>query len=291
MTATAPQFGRVAVVGIGLIGGSVACGLRSRGLATEVVGYDPHDAGVAQRLGLVDRMAASAEDALRGADLVVLAAPVAANCDWLRRIGEAPAGVLGPQAVITDVSSTKRSIADAAVRWLGARLPRFVASHPIAGSERQGPDAASSGLFEGNVALLCPASTSAADAVERVEMLWRALGARIGTMTAQRHDELFAAVSHWPHAVAFALSAALGSSALADEARRFSGAGLRDTTRIGASSPTLWADILLDNRDASLAAASAFRAELDAIEKALADGDRDRLAAALARGADWRRTL
>jgi prephenate dehydrogenase len=110
-------------------------------------------------------------------------------------------------------------------------------------------------------------------------------------MAPERHDDLFAAVSHWPHAVAFALSASVGGSALADDARRYCGAGLRDTTRVGASSPELWAGILLDNRGPSLAAAAAFRAQLDDIEQALAGGDRERLTEALARGARWRRTL
>jgi prephenate dehydrogenase len=290
MTAV-PRFRRVAVLGTGLIGGSVAVALRGRGLADEVVGHDPREGAEALRLGLVDRIEPRVRDTLHGADLVVLAAPVAANCALLHEIGRLPPGALAPEVSITDVSSTKRSIVDAATGSLGRLLPRFVASHPISGSERHGAAAATPGLFDGCVAVVCPGADSAPDAVERTGALWRGLGARVVTMTPHRHDDLFAAVSHWPHAVAFALSAAVGSGDFADDARRYSGAGLRDTTRIGASSPELWADILLDNRAPSLAAAKAFRAELDAIEQALLDRDRSALVAVLARGANWRSTL
>ena len=284
----------VAVCGVGLIGGSVAAGLRVRRRALDVVGFDPAHAQQALAAGLVDRVAASFAEAVAGADLVVLAAPVAANCELLVELGAGPVPLvrrLAPGAAITDVSSTKRSVTEAARRALGGFGSRFVASHPIAGSERHGPSAARADLFEGSVALVCPQDGSDADAVARVQALWQGLGARCATMAPERHDDLFAAVSHWPHAVAFALSASVGGSALADDARRYCGAGLRDTTRVGASSPELWAGILLDNRGPSLAAAAAFRAQLDDIEHALADGDRERLTEALARGARWRRTL
>jgi prephenate dehydrogenase len=291
MTGAAPRFRRVAVIGTGLIGGSVAGAIRGRGLAAEVVGHDPRDADEALRRGLLDASAASAAAAMRGADLVVLAAPVAANRELLQAIGRLPSDALAPGAVITDVSSTKRSIVDAASRWLGPLHSRFVASHPIAGSERHGAAHASAALFDGCAALVCPTGASAPDAIARIEALWRDLGARVARMSAERHDRLFAAVSHWPHAVAFALSAAVGGSELAEDARRYSGAGLRDTTRVGASSPELWADILLDNRDAALAAAASFRVELDAIERALGEADRTGLVEALARGSRWRGTL
>jgi prephenate dehydrogenase len=139
--------------------------------------------------------------------------------------------------------------------------------------------------------IVCPTDDCDADALAAVESTWAALGGRVARMDAAHHDRLFAEVSHWPHAVAFALSASVGCGPLADDARRFHGAGLRDTTRVGGSPPDLWAGILLDNREASLAAAAAFRVELDRIEQALVAGDRAALMAALARGADWRTTL
>jgi prephenate dehydrogenase len=282
-------FGKVAIVGTGAVGGSIGGGLRARGLAAEVVGLDPANAMAARDAGCIDRVAASLDDAVRGADLVVLAAPVPVNRALLGDLALRDA--LGERAVLTDVSSTKTSVVAAARAGLGERLGRFVASHPIAGSDRAGPGAARAALLDGAHVIVCPTADCDDDAVATAEATWAAMGARVARMTPEHHDRLFAEVSHWPHAVAFALSASVGQGPLADDARRYHGAGLRDTTRVGGSPPELWAGILLDNRDASLAAAAAFRAELDRIERALAGRDRDALEAALARGASWRTTL
>ncbi len=280
------RFAKAAIVGTGAVGGSIGGGLRVRGLADEVAGFDPANAQAAREAGWIDRVASSLQDAVRGADLVVLAAPVPVN----RALLGDPAlrEALGARAVLTDVSSTKASVVAAARAGLGARLGRFVASHPIAGSDRGGPGAARAALLEGAHLIVCPTDDCDADAVATVEATWAAMGARVARMTPEHHDRLFAEVSHWPHAVAFALSASVGQGPLADDALRFHGAGLRDTTRVGGSPPELWAGILLDNRDASLAAAAAFREELDRIERALADRDRGALVEALARGASWR---
>lgn len=281
--------GVVALVGTGAVGGSIGGSLRSRGLAREVRGFDPANADAARGLGLIDTVSPSLEAAVRGADLVVLAAPVPVNrallADAVLRES------LSPQAVLTDVSSTKASVVAAAAAGLGPRLGRFVASHPIAGADRGGPGAARIGLLEGMTVILCPTESCDEDAVTRVDAVWTALGASTARMSPQHHDRVFAEVSHWPHAVAFALSASVGCGSLAEDARRYHGAGLRDTTRVGGSPPDLWAGILLDNREATLAAAQAFRVELDAIERALRDCDRPALEAALARGADWRSRL
>ena len=283
------RFGKIAIVGTGAVGGSIGAALRARSLAAEVCGFDPHNGAAALAAGLVDRVAPTLLDAVDGATLVLLCAPVAVNCAVLA--DPAFATALAPDAVVTDVSSTKSSVVAAAHAGLGVRRGRFVASHPIAGSDRGGPSAARPGLLDGAWVLMCPSDECDADAIARTEALWIALGARVAPMTAARHDRLFAEVSHWPHAVAFALSASVGAGELADDARRFHGAGLRDTTRVGGSPPGLWAGILLDNRDAVLAASRAFRVELGRIEQALAAGDREALVAALARGADWRSTL
>jgi prephenate dehydrogenase len=285
----ARPIAKAAVVGTGAVGASIAGALRARGLATEVWGHDPANASAALDAGLIDRVAGSLAEALDGAALVVLAAPVPVNRALLA--DGALRDALAPDALLVDVSSTKASVVAAARAGLGPRLGRFVASHPIAGSDRSGPAAARVALLDGAHVILCPTSDCDADAVRAAEALWTALGARVASMTPEHHDRLFAEVSHWPHAVAFALSASVGQGPLADDARRYHGAGLRDTTRVGGSPPELWAGILLDNRDATLAAASAFRAELDRIERALRDGDRDALVAALARGAEWRTTL
>lgn len=283
-----PRLRRAAVLGVGLIGGSVAAGLRQRGLAAEVVGYSPgDDARRALALGLLDRAAGDLAGAVDGADLVVLAAPIPALPGLLAQMR----GRLAPDAVVTDCASTKRSVIAAAREHLGGDFPRFVAAHPIAGGERHGPDAARADLFEGCLAIVCPDAQAAPDALERVRATWTALGARLAPMDPVEHDELFAEVSHWPHAVAFALCGAIAAGERADAARRFAGAGLRDTTRIGASSAQLWADILVDNREAALRCARAFEAELQAIAGALAAGDRDALAARFEAASRWRRGL
>jgi prephenate dehydrogenase len=282
-------FGKVAVVGTGAVGGSIGGAIRRRGLAARVIGHDPANGSAALAAGLIDGVAPGLREAIDGADLVVLAAPVAVNCAVLADPVFA-AGLAGG-AIVTDVSSTKASVVAAARTGLGARRGRFVASHPIAGSDRGGPAAARTDLLEGAWVLMCPTPDCDPDALSGAEALWVALGARVASMAPDHHDRLFAEVSHWPHAVAFALAASVGCGTLGDDARRFHGAGLRDTTRVGGSPPGLWAGILLDNREAVLAAAQAFRTELDRIERALSDGDRDALVAALARGADWRSTL
>lgn len=283
------RLGKAALVGAGAVGGSVAGALRARGLAAEVWAFDPANAVAARDAGLVDRVAGALAEAVEGADLVVLAAPVPVN----RALLGDPVlrDALAPRALLTDVSSTKASVVAAARAGLGPRLGRFVASHPIAGSDRCGPAAARVDLLEGAHVIVCPTDDCDAEAVDAVCVLWAALGARVATMSAAHHDRLFADVSHWPHAVAFALSASVGQGPLADDARRYHGAGLRDTTRVGGSPPELWAGILLDNRDATLAAAASFRVELDRIERAIAEGDRAALVEALARGARWRSTL
>ncbi len=282
-------FDKVAIVGVGAVGGSVAGALRARGLAREVCGCDPVNGEAARAAGLVDRVAPDLASAVRGAEVVILAAPVPVN----RALLGDPVlrDALAPDALLTDVSSTKSSVIAAARAGLGPRLGRFVAAHPIAGGDRSGPGASRVDLLEGAHLILCPTSDCDPDAVAKAEAMWSALGARVASMPAEHHDRLFAEVSHWPHAVAFALAASVGCGPLADDARRFHGAGLRDTTRVGGSPPELWAGILLDNRDATLAAAAAFRAELDRIERALVGQDRAALVEALARGANWRTTL
>ena len=257
-------------------------------LAEQVVGYaPPPDGATAVELGLVDEACADVAAALHGADLVMLAAPVTV----LPALFDEVAVCLPDGAIVTDCASTKRSALAAARASLGNRAGRFVAGHPIAGSERSGPRAARATLFDGAQVMVCPAAETDRAACERVQALWRALGANVVLTDVDSHDSLYGELSHWPHAVAFALSAAVGTGAHADDALRFAGGGLRDTTRIGASSPTLWADILLDNRDAVLESAQAFERELQAITEAIREGRRDDLVALLARGADWRRKL
>lgn len=276
---------RVAVLGVGLIGGSVAAALRAAGTIDEIAGWSPgDDAQLARALGHLDTACATPQEAVHGTSFVIVAAPVPAIPELLAQIRDE----IGPQAIVTDCASTKRSVIDAARRELGESFRRFVPGHPIAGSERSGPQAADPCLFRGRRWLLCPDQATPAQHCEAVRQMLEPTGAVFETMDASLHDRLFAEVSHWPHAVAFALSAAIAGGALAEPAVEHSGAGLRDTTRVGASSPQLWADILLDNRDACLESASRFRGRLEQIESALEHGDREALIEVFTQASRWR---
>lgn len=283
-----PPFERIALLGVGMIGGSVAAACRAAGLARHVVGYTPgHDAREALSLGLLDSAAASVGQAVAGADLIVLAAPISAQ----PALFSALVPHLHPDALLTDCASTKFSTVMAAQARLQGALDRYVPAHPIAGSERNGPSAARADLFRGALAILCPQPCNSAQTVARVRGFWAGLGARVVELDADRHDRVFAEVSHWPHAVVFALCAAIANGDCADDALCFAGAGLRDTSRIGASSPQLWADILLDNRAPVLACAQAFEVEMAAMLAALRAGDRAALTACFETGSRWRRAL
>jgi len=282
------RFRRIAVLGVGLIGGSIAVAARARGLADRVVGFSPGtDAQEAFGLGLVDELAEDPAAAADGADLVVLAAPIPALPGLFGSI----AARLAPDATITDAASTKLSTIAAARASLGSVFPRYVPAHPIAGAERHGPGAARADLFEGCIALLSPEADTAPDAYRRVSGFWTALGAKAVDMRAADHDRLFAEVSHWPHAAVFALCAAIADGPRAEDALRFAGAGLRDTTRIGASSAGLWADIVLDNRESVLECAAAFERELRSMMDALERGDREALVRRFETASRWRRRL
>lgn len=278
-------IGRLVVVGTGLIGGSVSAAVRKRALAAHVVGVGPH-AEQARALGLVDA-ALPLADALAGADVVVLAAPVPAIVAQMRDIGR----LLPAHAVLTDAGSTKGSIVEAARAGLGARLPRFVPAHPIAGSERSGPQAADPDLFDGARLIVTPLPETDADAEAAVRGFWEALGARLVEMPVAEHDTLLAAVSHLPHAVAFALALGLSRRADAEDALRMAGGGLRDTTRIAASQAALWADILIDNRGPVDQAMRDFEAAWAELAAAMRAGDRAALEALLGRAAGWRERL
>ncbi len=279
---------RVAVIGVGMIGGSVAGALRAHGACEEVVGYSPAPDGArALELGLIDRLAASVSDAVEGAERVVIAAPIPAIPGVMRAM--APA--LRSDALITDCASSKRSVIAAAERELGPAFERFLPGHPIAGSERNGPDAARPELFQGKRWLFCPVNPTQAQWCETWRQLLGVTGARFSEIDPDLHDRVFAEVSHWPHALAFAMGAAIARGELADHAVNFAGAGLRDTSRIAASPAELWAGILLDNVGPVLESAGRFRAELDRMIDALERRDRSALVEILDTSSRWRRRI
>lgn len=279
---------RITIVGAGLIGASIALALRRAQPGCRIAAVDPDPA---VRAALVPGIADAATDdlavGLRDAQLVFVACPVGD----MPAVLEAVARLAPGDCLVTDCASTKASVAIAAADAFGIDSPRFVAGHPIAGSEGSGPGAARADLFEGRIWLLCPAGPAQEKTAARLGELLERMGARVESIHPAAHDAMFAEFSHWPHAVAFALCAAIADGAFADAARHFSGAGLRDTTRIGASSPQLWTEILLDNREPVLASARRFREKLDALEAALRASDADGLEALLAAGSRWRRAV
>jgi prephenate dehydrogenase len=280
---------KVAILGVGMMGGSVAAAMRRRGLASRLVGYDL-DRAVAARavaLGLLDACTDEAAQAVRDADLVVLAAPVGAMPQLLAQA----AAALGPAALLADLGSTKADVAEAGRLALGAAFERFVPSHPIAGSERAGPEHADPDLFEGRVVITTPAPQTRADALDRVEAVWRACGGRVVRMQAAQHDRVLASVSHLPHVLAFALVAQIAGQPDARLKLSLAGAGFRDFTRIAASSAVMWRDIALSNRQALGAELRDFAALLEQVQRALDAGDAQWLEALFERASRARRQV
>ena len=240
----------IAVVGVGLIGGSFALAMRRAGAVAKVVGVD-RDAQALERaaaLGVIDTAAESASEAAAGADLVFVSVPVRAIGPVLHDVALG----LGPDAVVTDAGSTKADVVRTAAGELRERLPRFVPGHPIAGRESSGVDAAVADIFRGARVVLTPDEATAPEATALVRACWEACGARVATMPAAAHDGVFAAVSHLPHMLAFALVSEIVSRPDAAELLGFAAGGFRDFTRIAASSPEMWRDIALANREALL---------------------------------------
>jgi prephenate dehydrogenase len=262
---------RLAVLGVGLIGGSVARALKRAGKVGHVVGYGRNRANLdtALSLGVIDEIAASPEQAVEGADCVLLAMPVGSMAETFSRI----ATHLAEDAVVTDAGSTKQDVIAAARRGLGVRIARFVPAHPIAGAEKSGASAAQADLYEGRSVILTPQPENETDVVAAVADLWRACGAQVMEMTAAEHDRIFAAVSHLPHLAAFALVDELAARPEAELYFRHAGSGFRDFTRIAGSSPEMWRDIALANRADLIAELDAYVARLIRLRDALAAGD------------------
>jgi prephenate dehydrogenase len=262
---------KLAIVGTGLIGGSFALALKQAGAVSEVlgVGRNPARLTVARELGLIDHVADWAEAGQ--ADCILLALPVGETGPVLKQL----APHLKPGAIVTDAGSTKLNVIEAARAALGTRFTDFVPGHPIAGSEQSGPGAAQADLYQGKKVVLTPQADTHADALATVRALWEAAGAQVETLDAALHDRVFAAVSHLPHLAAFALVDELAQRADGDVFFRFAASGFRDFTRIAGSSPEMWRDIALANRDALLVELDAYLAALQALRQAVAGQDAD----------------
>lgn len=277
---------RLAVIGVGLIGGSTALALKRAGAVDRVVGIGRGRANLerALELGVIDEIAHDPASGVDGADAVVIAVPVGQFDGVLR----AMAPRLDPTVVMTDGGSTKQDVIAVARPALGVRWPRFVPAHPIAGAEHSGVDAARADLYDGRNVVLTPVPETAPDAAERAEALWQQCGARVARMSALEHDGVFAAVSHLPHVLAYALVAMIAQRPDAERLFGFAAGGFRDFTRIASSSPEMWRDIALANRAALLAEIDRYGDALASLRELVATGDGDRLQALFAGSRDAR---
>tara|TARA_R100001244_G_scaffold259_2_gene383 strand:- start:30865 stop:33123 length:2259 start_codon:yes stop_codon:yes gene_type:complete len=266
-----PMIGRLVVIGLGLIGGSFAKGLRERGLCREVVGVDldPESRRMAVELGVVDRCEEQLAAACQGAEVIQLAVPILAMEKLLVELAKLDLG----DAVLTDVGSAKGNVVRAARLAFGGMPARFVPGHPIAGSEQSGVEAANGELFRRHKVILTPLEQSDPHAVALVDRLWCELGADVEHMQVEHHDQVLAATSHLPHLLAFGLVDSLAKRSENLEIFRYAAGGFRDFTRIAGSDPVMWHDIFLANREAVLRTLDVFRDDLDALRDAVDAGD------------------
>ena len=284
-----PLIGKLAVFGVGLIGGSFALALKRHRAVTTVVGVGRSRANLlaARRLGIIDEIAVDPARAVRGADLVLVAVPLGQTAAVLAKI----APHLGAHTVVTDAGSTKRDVIISARRELGPAFARFVPAHPIAGTENSGARAAFAELFAGCNLILTPEPETAAGAVRLVTAAWKVARMRVTTMRAENHDRVFALVSHLPHLLSF--TAVANIAGYEDAAKLFThtGGGFRDLTRIAGSSPEMWRDICLANRAAILSALDGYLGDLQAVRAMVDTGNapalEEKFAVARAARAKW----
>jgi prephenate dehydrogenase len=273
------MFEKLALIGCGLMGGSFALAARQAKLLGSVSGYSrsPASAQKAMELGIVDAVATTAADCVRGADLVLLAVPVASTQATLSSL----LPQLDPQALVMDVGSTKADVVRAAEQALGERIAQFMPAHPICGKEVAGIEHADAKLYAGQQVILTPLPVHSAAQIERARALWAALGCQVKTLEPQLHDEALAAVSHFPHLMAFALMDSLMRQADGERYLALAGPGFRDSTRIAAGDPDLWADALLANATQVIAQSQRLQQSLHALEELLHRGDRAALRQAI----------
>jgi prephenate dehydrogenase len=270
-----PAFRKVVIFGVGLIGGSFSLALRKAGVVTEVVGFGRSAATLneAKQLGILDRIGGDVSQEVCDADIVLVATPVAQMAEIFKRI----APYLGARTLVTDGGSTKGDVLAAARANLGDKLSRFVPAHPIAGGEKSGASAALADLYQGKRVVLTPMAENTKDAVARIRKAWEICGANVSELTAEQHDTVFAAVSHLPHLLSFALVHDLAKRDNKDQLLSFAASGFRDFTRIAASSPEMWRDICMANRDALMVELQQYSAELYVLHQALESNDAAKL--------------
>ncbi|MFM9835369.1 MAG: prephenate dehydrogenase [Methylophilaceae bacterium] len=262
---------KIVIFGVGLIGGSVALALKKAGFAAHIVGVgrSAESLNQALKLGVIDALETNIHEACSDADLILIAAPVAQTAKILESIKPH----LGKDTVITDAGSTKGDVLAVAKTILGKQFSQFVGGHPIAGAEKSGVSAAKSDLFIGKNVVLTPTHETNIHAARRASELWQACGAKVSEMPAEMHDEIFAAVSHLPHLLAFALVDDIASRANAEQLFSFAASGFRDFTRIAGSSPEMWRDISLANKTALIQEVNVYQAQLAKLKTLLENAD------------------
>lgn len=283
-------YNRVALIGLGLIASSMFWAIKRAGLVAEVTGYarSPETRDTARRIGLCDRVCDSAADAVDGADLVVLCVPVGA----MGAVAQDIASALKPGCTVTDVGSVKRAVIDA----VGPHLPQgvhFVPAHPLAGTEHSGPESGFATLFDNRWCLLVPMPDGDPAATDRLRQLWEGMGANVDEMDADHHDLVLAVTSHAPHLIAYTMVGVADDLGRVtdNEVIKYSASGFRDFTRIAASDPTMWRDVFLTNKDATLEILGRFTEELFTLQRAIRTGDGDMLHAYFTRTRAIRRGI
>ncbi|MEO7622199.1 MAG: prephenate dehydrogenase/arogenate dehydrogenase family protein [Gallionella sp.] len=269
------QFKKIVIFGVGLIGGSFALALRKSRGVDFVVGFGRSEQPLihAKQLGVIDRIGKDVAVEVGDADLVLLATPVGQMAELMKRI----VPYIGPNTLITDGGSTKSDVVREAYAQLGSKVAQFVPAHPIAGAEQSGAASSRADLFQWKKVVLTPLPENSAESVARVRHAWELCGAMVHELTPQQHDEVFAAVSHLPHLLSFALVHDLAQRDNRDMLLSFAASGFRDFTRIAASSPEMWRDICIANREALLKELDLYIAELNQMRSALQEGDAARL--------------
>lgn len=280
------MFNQLGVIGCGLMGGSFALALKRAGLVKRVIGYSksPSTTEKAKKLGVIDTVAESALLAVSGSDIVLIAVPVAATEATLRAIRH----LIEPGVLVMDVGSTKRDVVDAARRVLKERVESFVPAHPVAGKEASGIDHADATLYSGRQVILTPLPQTSPTMLQRATDAWAGVGAQVLRMTPENHDAAFAAVSHLPHVLAFAYFNSVARQPAGRDYLSLAGPGFRDFTRIAASDPTVWRDILMSNREEVLKQIQRFRHTLDAMDHAMKSGNVEALEDMIRRASEAR---
>ena len=265
------MFNQLGVIGCGLMGGSFALALKRAGLVKRVIGYSksPSTTEKAKKLGVIDTTAESALLAVSGSDIVLIAVPVSATEAVFKSIRH----LIEPGVLVMDVGSTKCDVVDAARRVLKERIGSFVPAHPIAGKESAGIDHADATLYNSRQVILTPLPETAPELIQKATDVWSAIGAQVLRMTPENHDAAFAAVSHLPHLLAFAYFNSVARQPAGRDFLSLAGPGFRDFTRIAASDPTIWRDILIANREEVLKQTSRLRYTLEAMELAIKSGN------------------